>query len=83
MNYLTPTSSDPGARARALGPAIEAAAEEIEQTQRIPEPLLSAPREQYRDASHLARNAQVSPMSASRLVRQLDARRHHRARRGR
>jgi len=41
MNYLTPTSSDPVARARALGPAIEAAADEIERTQRIPEPLLS------------------------------------------
>src|SRR5215469_11237083 len=41
MNYLTPTSSDPVARARALGPAIEAAANEIERTQRIPEPLLS------------------------------------------
>lgn len=38
----------------------------------IPEPLLSAPREQYRDASQLARSAQVSAMSASRLVRQLD-----------
>src|SRR4051794_25520548 len=41
MNYLTPTSSDPVARARALGPAIEAAADEIERTQRIPESLLS------------------------------------------
>lgn len=41
MNYLTPTSSDPIARARDLGPAIEAAAEAIERTQRIPEPLLS------------------------------------------
>lgn len=38
----------------------------------IPEALLSAPRERYRDASHLARSAQVSAMSASRLVRQLD-----------
>src|ERR1044072_4492942 len=41
MNYLTPTSPDPVARARALGPVIEAAADEIERTQRIPEPLLS------------------------------------------
>jgi alkylation response protein AidB-like acyl-CoA dehydrogenase len=41
MNYLTPTSSDPIARVRALGPAIGAAAEEIERTQCIPEPLLS------------------------------------------
>lgn len=38
----------------------------------IPEHLLSAPREHYRDASHLARSADVSAMSASRLVRQLD-----------
>lgn len=37
----------------------------------IPSALLSAPREQYGDASHLARNAGVSAMSASRLVRQL------------
>src|SRR6478609_757844 len=41
MNYVTPTSSDPVTRARALGPAIEAAADDIERTQRIPEPLLS------------------------------------------
>lgn len=41
MNYVGPTTSDPIARARELGPAIEAAAEEIERTQRIPEPLLS------------------------------------------
>ncbi len=41
MNYLTPTTSDPAARARALGPAIEAVADVIERTQRIPEPLLS------------------------------------------
>ena len=39
-----PTGSehDPIARARRLGPAIAAAAETIERTQRIPEPLLSA-----------------------------------------
>ena len=41
MNYLTPTSPDPIARARSLGPAIDDAADEIERTQRIPEPLLS------------------------------------------
>jgi alkylation response protein AidB-like acyl-CoA dehydrogenase len=43
MNYLTPNSlaSDAVARARALGPSIDAAADEIERTQRIPEPLLS------------------------------------------
>jgi alkylation response protein AidB-like acyl-CoA dehydrogenase len=41
MNYLTPPSSDPIARARSIGPAIAAAADEIERTQRIPEPLLS------------------------------------------
>jgi hypothetical protein len=34
--------------------------------------LLSAPREQYRDAAHLARSAGVSAMSASRFVRQLE-----------
>lgn len=34
--------------------------------------FLSAPRERYSDASHLARSAKVSPMSASRLVRQLE-----------
>ena len=38
----------------------------------IPEKLLSAPRDRYRDASHLARSAQVSVMSASRFVRQLE-----------
>ena len=36
-----PTSSDPVSRARALGPAIAAAADRIEQTQTIPEPLWS------------------------------------------
>src|SRR5271166_1269929 len=41
MNYLTPTIPDPIARAHELGPAIEAAADEIERTQRIPELLLS------------------------------------------
>jgi len=41
MNYVIPTMSDPAARARDLGPAIEAVADEIERTQRIPEPLLS------------------------------------------
>ena len=38
----------------------------------IPEKLLSAPREHYRDASQLAKSAQVSAMSASRFVRQLE-----------
>jgi hypothetical protein len=38
----------------------------------IPLELLTAPRERYHDASHLARNAKVSVMSASRLVRQLE-----------
>lgn len=33
--------ADPVARARALGPALEAAADEIERTQEIPEPLLT------------------------------------------
>ena len=37
----------------------------------LPEHLLSAPRDQCRNASHLARMANVSPMSASRLVRLL------------
>lgn len=41
MNYVSPTSHGSVARARELGPAIEAAADEIERTQRIPEPLLS------------------------------------------
>ena len=41
MNFVTPTATDPVACARELGPAIEAAADEIERTQRIPEPLLS------------------------------------------
>ena len=41
MNFLASDAPDPIARARDLGPAIEAAAEEIERTQRIPEPLLS------------------------------------------
>ena len=35
-------SNDPTARARALGPEIAAAADAIERTQRIPEPLLAA-----------------------------------------
>ena len=38
----------------------------------LPQPLLSAPRSRYRNASELARAANVSAMSASRLVRQLD-----------
>ena len=42
MNDFAPdTRSDPVARARELGPVIAAAADEIERTQRIPEPLLS------------------------------------------
>ncbi len=42
MNDFSPDPRpDPLARARDLGPAIEAAADEIERTQRIPEPLLS------------------------------------------
>ena len=36
---------DPVARARALGPAIAAVADEIERTQDIPEPVLTAPHE--------------------------------------
>jgi hypothetical protein len=39
----------------------------------LPESLLSAPRGQYRHASHLARAANVSVMSAYRLVQQLQA----------
>jgi hypothetical protein len=38
---------------------------------RISESLLSAPRERYQSAAHLARAAGVSVMSASRFVRQL------------
>lgn len=43
MNDLTSTAdrTDPPARARALGPALAAASDEIERTQRIPEPLLT------------------------------------------
>lgn len=41
MNFVTPASPDPVARARELGAAIEDAADDIERTQRIPEPLLS------------------------------------------
>lgn len=37
----------------------------------IPEPLLSAPRDRYRNARQLATAAGVSPMSASRFVREL------------
>jgi len=40
-DFASDTMADPVARARELGPAIEAAADEIERTQRIPEPLLS------------------------------------------
>ncbi len=38
---ISPVSSDPVSRARALGPAIAAAGDRIEQTQTIPEPLWS------------------------------------------
>ena len=38
MNDITP--SGPAARARALAPAIEAAADQIEQTRRLPARLL-------------------------------------------
>jgi alkylation response protein AidB-like acyl-CoA dehydrogenase len=43
MNYLTPNAmgTDAIARARSVGPSITAAADEVERTQRIPEPLLS------------------------------------------
>ncbi len=38
----------------------------------LPERLLTAPRDAYRNASHLARAAKVSVMSAFRLVQQLE-----------
>jgi alkylation response protein AidB-like acyl-CoA dehydrogenase len=43
MNHVSPVSAgiDPVARARDLGPAIAAAADEIERSQTIPEPLLT------------------------------------------
>jgi alkylation response protein AidB-like acyl-CoA dehydrogenase len=41
MNDFAPPAIDPIPRVRELGPAIAAAADEIERTQRIPEPLLS------------------------------------------
>lgn len=41
--------------------------------QRLPEDLIAVPREPIRNASHLAAVANVSVMSASRLVRQLAA----------
>lgn len=41
LTRLDTDPADPVARARRLGPAIEAAADEIERTQRIPEPLLT------------------------------------------
>lgn len=41
MNDAIPRAVDPVVRARDLGPAIDAAADEIERTQRISEPLLS------------------------------------------
>jgi len=41
MNFVAQPAPDPAARARDLGPVITAAADEIERTQRIPEPLLS------------------------------------------
>ena len=41
MDYVAPTTLDPRARARELGPAIAAAADEIERTQQIPKVLLS------------------------------------------
>jgi alkylation response protein AidB-like acyl-CoA dehydrogenase len=41
MNDYSPTAADPVARARDVGPSITTAADEIERTQRIPEPLLS------------------------------------------
>jgi alkylation response protein AidB-like acyl-CoA dehydrogenase len=40
-DFASDTRADPVARARELGPAIEAAADEIERSQRIPGPLLS------------------------------------------
>jgi alkylation response protein AidB-like acyl-CoA dehydrogenase len=40
-DFASDTRHDPVARARSLGPAIDAAADEIERTQRIPEPLLT------------------------------------------
>ena len=41
MNYVATSTPDPVAHARAIGSEIEAAAADIERTQRIPEPLLS------------------------------------------
>src|SRR5215472_4730565 len=41
MNFVSASKADPVARAREVGPAIEAAADEIERTQLIAEPLLS------------------------------------------
>lgn len=42
----------------------------------VPEAMLAAPRARYSSASHLARAASVSVMSASRLVRQLEREGH-------
>jgi indole-3-acetate monooxygenase len=41
MNYVASIVPDAIVRARAIGPEIEAAAPDVERTQRIPEPLLS------------------------------------------
>jgi hypothetical protein len=40
-DFASDTKADPVARARELGSAIDTASDEIERTQRIPEPLLS------------------------------------------
>jgi alkylation response protein AidB-like acyl-CoA dehydrogenase len=65
---------DPVARARALGPALTAAADEIERTQEIPEPLLSQMHEGRTFRMLLPRSVggdQVEPWTYLRAVEEI------------
>ncbi len=74
VSRLAAAAPDPVARARALGPAIAAAADEIERTQRIPEPLLSQIHEARLARMFLPRSVdgdQVEPWVYLRTIEEL------------
>jgi alkylation response protein AidB-like acyl-CoA dehydrogenase len=69
-----PVKADPVARARALGPALEAAADTIERTQEIPEPLLGQLHEARLFRMLLPRSAggdQVEPWVYMRAIEEI------------
>ena len=75
MSAVSSRKPDPVARARALGPAIAAAADEIERTQDIPEPLLTRAARRaavpHAAAALGRRRRRSSPGSISRAIEEI------------